>query len=279
MKSSMKWKSTTLGKRWLAIVFVFFCVTSIAQPNIGKMPLVYQQEGMHTIKPVTITYRDTLQADVYRPVTQATPKNFPCVIFVSGFASINLRYMQAYIDWARLMAANGIIGVVYETNSPVLDFDNVIEYIDSHADELRIDTNNIGIWSCSGNSPLGVYKVNASDRFKCHSIYYGLTTTINSKYLDDAREMSKQGGFALVVDREYTSKTPTLIVRAGKDHWTLILQAIDEFVAELLKKNVPLELINYPEGQHAFDLLDDNDTSRDIILRTVEFFKSSLAAR
>lgn len=258
----------------LTITFsVLLFTVSFAQGDMFKKHLVYQEQTMNSIKPTKIVYRDTLEADVYFPIMKVATKKFPCVIFVSSFAGINFRSIQVYIDWAKLMAANGIIGVVYETNSPSLDFDKLTEYLISNDETLHVDKNKMGIWSCSGNSLLALNKVNASSQFKCHSIYYGLTTTFNSQYLDEVKEMSKKNGFTFFVDSEYTSKTPTFIVRAGKDNWTIILSSIDEFVNLLLTRNIPFELINYPEGQHAFDILDDNETSKQIVIKTIEFFK------
>jgi dienelactone hydrolase len=228
---------------------------------------------MNSINPTKIVYSDTLDADIYTPIMKVATKEYPCVIFVSGFASINFRLIQAYKDWAKLMAANGIIGIVYEANSPSADFDKLTEHLTTNAKKLHLDKNNIGVWSASGNSLLALNKVNASSQFKCHAIYYGLTTTINSQYLDEVKEMSSKNGFAFFVEGEYLSRVPTLIVRAGKDRWTTILNSIDEFVRLSLTRNNPFELVNYPEGQHAFDMLDNNETSKRIIVETVGFFK------
>jgi dienelactone hydrolase len=238
--------------------------------------LVHQVQTMNSIKPTKIVFRDTLKADIYIPIMKVTTQEFPCVIFVSGFAGINFRFVQVYNDWAKLMAANGIIGVVYETNSPSVDFDKLVEYLKVNSKILHLNNDKIGIWSCSGNSLLAVNKVNESTQFKCHSIYYGLTTTVNSQYLKEVEELSKKNGFAFLAKDEYVSKVPTLIIRAGKDNWKIILNSIDEFVKILLTNNIPFELLNYPEGQHAFDILDDNETSKQIIIKTVEFFKTEL---
>ena len=55
--------------------------------------------------------------------------------------------------------------------------------------------------------------------------------------------------------------------------------AIDRFARQALEANAALELINHPEGRHAFDILDDDARSREIIARTVEFLKAQLLAR
>lgn len=51
------------------------------------------------------------------------------------------------------------------------------------------------------------------------------------------------------------------------------------FVVEALRHNAPLELINHPRGQHAFDLLDDVPLTRYILRRTLEFFSHYLWER
>jgi dienelactone hydrolase len=76
----------------------------------------------------------------------------------------------------------------------------------------------------------------------------------------------------------YLQATPPLLVaRAGKDNpWTN--GSIDRFVQEALARNAPLELFTHPTGQHGFDTLDDDERSREIIARTVEFLRHHLAA-
>jgi DNA-binding transcriptional MerR regulator len=63
---------------------------------------------------------------------------------------------------------------------------------------------------------------------------------------------------------------PMFVARAGLDQ-PLINQSIDTFVQEALAGNAPLELINHPAGRHGFDILDDDERSREIIARAVAF--------
>lgn len=273
----MKRKSKIYKTTSATILFIFFLLAqSLAQNDISKMHLVYQVQSMDSIKPIKVKYSDTLTADLYIPSTKVAAQTFPCVIFMSGYARINFRHVQVYNDWARLMAANGLIGVVYETNEPNSDFDKLSEYLTANAKSLHVNEARIGIWSCSANSLLAMNKITESSKFKCYSIYYGLTLTDDSEYLKEAEELSKKNGFSFSVKKDYNSSTPILIVRAGKDSYTIILKSIDEFVKSLLAKNIHLELINYPDGQHGFDIVDDNTTSKQIIARTVEFFKREL---
>jgi acetyl esterase/lipase len=66
---------------------------------------------------------------------------------------------------------------------------------------------------------------------------------------------------------------PMLIARAGLDSAALN-DPMDEFVQQALRKNAPIEVLNHPTGQHAFDCRDDHPRTRYILRRTVEFIQS-----
>jgi acetyl esterase/lipase len=70
---------------------------------------------------------------------------------------------------------------------------------------------------------------------------------------------------------------PMFIARAGKDQIAGVNDSIDAFVAEALRRNVPVELMNHPDGRHGFDYLDDLPRTREIIERTIAFLKTQLA--
>jgi hypothetical protein len=46
---------------------------------------------------------------------------------------------------------------------------------------------------------------------------------------------------------------------------------MDRFIAEGLKRGLPLTLVNHPTGPHAFDLMDDSDMSRHVVAQAIEF--------
>jgi hypothetical protein len=49
---------------------------------------------------------------------------------------------------------------------------------------------------------------------------------------------------------------------------------VDAFIAKALSLNETIEVMNHPVGRHAFDMLDDDDRSREIIARTIEFIQT-----
>jgi len=74
-------------------------------------------------------------------------------------------------------------------------------------------------------------------------------------------------------DPTYGKIAPILIARAGLDN-PVLNGGVDRFVQEALSKNASLDLCNHPTGHHGFDILDDNDRSREIIKRTIEFIRT-----
>jgi putative ABC transport system permease protein len=72
---------------------------------------------------------------------------------------------------------------------------------------------------------------------------------------------------------------PLLIVRAGLEPNAELQRNLDAYVATLLAQNTPLTLINYPDGHHSFDLVDDNERSREIIRETLAFLQRHLHRR
>ena len=70
---------------------------------------------------------------------------------------------------------------------------------------------------------------------------------------------------------------PLLVVRAGRDDPELNGD-IDRFAAAAADRGLPVELVEVPDGHHAFDVLDDTDASRAAIRRVLGFLGERLAA-
>ena len=73
------------------------------------------------------------------------------------------------------------------------------------------------------------------------------------------------------------SNLPLLVVKAGLDD-PATNAGIDKLVSKAKAAGLPIELIEYKEGEHAFDIKQDTDETRAIISRTLEFMKEKLTA-
>ena len=224
----------------------------------------------------------SLILDLYLPA-KTDKQKLPAVVLVPGFHTkrIDLTNTGQYTSWSKLIAGSGLIAVTYETVEPTLDINDLINFLRDKSDSLNIDKDQINLWSCSGNVPTALTYIlnNKFDYLKCGVLYYGLMFSEGFEHLPywDSVALSMD----LMSPRvnwnyEINSKTPLLVVRAGLENTPFLNQAIDEFLLKANENNLPVTFINYPEGQHGFDIYDDNDKSREIIKYTITYFKNHI---
>ncbi len=237
---------------------------NVAAQDIIQRPVVYRLPAMETvIVKKDVVYKTvegaSLKMDVYYPPQMGKSDKLPLVIFNNGVGALEIPQWRVYQDWARLAAASGLIAVNYQSrpNAAFKDSEDLLEYLRQNASTLQIDENRIGLWTCSANVNVGLPLVMQANRpyIRCAVIYYGMANV-----------------------QTFRQKLPLLVVRAGQDSYALN-RAIDEFVKNALARELNLEFINYLEGQHAFDILDDNDRSRKIIKHTLDFLTTHLTAK
>lgn len=257
--------------------------------RMRSLPVVYELPGMDrvTVHP-DILYKTVdgqpLYANIYAPPEGEPDRRLPAVLFVG-------RQQAQYSSWGKLAAASGLMAVTFDY-SPIGNFEHLREpeqdvldllaYVRGQGTSLGIDVNRLGIWACSSPPVIG-WRMALRDApafICCLVCYYGalnlehlLTEADPPEVWDLLREYSLVKYLGLHPD----TLPPMLVVRAGRDH-PLNNQAIDVFVAEALSQNAPLEVINYPEGRHAFDVLDDTARTRQIIQRTLAFLQTHLGA-
>jgi hypothetical protein len=74
--------------------------------------------------------------------------------------------------------------------------------------------------------------------------------------------------------QQYRADLPLLYVRAGLDRPALN-QAITRIVSEAVTQNAPWTLLNHPGGRHAFEIRNDDESTRRIIDDTLAFVKTA----
>jgi hypothetical protein len=70
-----------------------------------------------------------------------------------------------------------------------------------------------------------------------------------------------------------------LFVRAGRDQFAGLNDAMDGVIAAGLARNLPVSMVNHPGGIHAFDLEEDSEASRGIIRQVSSFLRLHLGVR
>jgi len=282
----------------LMIFIMPFSSKSSAQQSTQNKPkenvVAYEVTGMNDVivkkdLPYLKTADSTLKMDIYYPPKFDFKRKIPAIVFVFGYtnegqlktAKHQLRTWSPYTSWCKVVAASGMAAVVYETMNPENDLKSLIQYINSNTDNLNIDVNKIGAYSCSANTPTEIaYILNDSNCiFKCAVVYYGIFLTTDFKYISTIDTLSQNMGFVtprLFEPTSWNKKVPIMIVHAGKDFVPNTDESLTGFLNKAVKQKVPFTLINYATGIHGFDVYSDNKEIREIIKTTLEFWEFNL---
>ena len=280
----------------------------LEEEDLSQKLVVYTLPGMYeAIEQKDIVYKtvngDDLLMDVYYPSDYEGETRLPAVIFVHGDGPEEfLRTIKdsgAYISWGQLAAASGLIGVTFNHRSSnqltrlyevAKDVDDAVNYVRDNHRSLGVNADRLCIWTASAGAPFGLRTVLHEDasHMRCIVSYYGIADL--AVYYDNSDDMPGAIGEPLpvltqeVLD-EFSAATrintmqssipPMLIVRAGLDYPALN-RSIDRLVMAAIAKNVSLDFLNHATGHHAFDILDDNIRSREIIQATLDFMKIHL---
>jgi dienelactone hydrolase len=95
---------------------------------------------------------------------------------------------------------------------------------------------------------------------------------------ENAETVARFSNITCLTGQDAPKIAPLFIARAGRDEVPTMDDPIDRFVADALAKNVPLTVMNHPEGPHGFDNRKNDDRSREIIRAALTFMKLHLAA-
>lgn len=226
-----------------------------------------------------------LAVDLYYPADLGDGP-IPAVILVIGYPDDALpvgplKDTGYYRSWGRLLAAEGMVGVVYSTDQPAVDLYMVMEFLQDEARRLQIDTERVALWSASANAALALKYARSPGTIEPSALvaYSGLLPTPDRYQAAALDSMSTQFGFALppyVASEKYPSTLPMYLVRAGLDRFPEVLRSIDHFVQYALEANLSLTVRNYPSGHHSFDFEDDTEETRSIIAETLAFLRRHL---
>lgn len=229
-----------------------------------------------------------LRMDVHRPANASVP--VPVVWIVSGyrdegFAShvgCAFKEMQWTKSWARLFAAAGMAAIAATNEDPAADLRAGLSAVSRRGTELGVDPSRVGLFATSGHAPTALsalmrdYPIGVS----AAAIAYGYTLDLAGS--DAVARASASFRFANPCAgrslEDLRTDVPLLLVRAGGDEMPGLNVAIDAFAAGALARNLPLTVVNHPEGPHAFDLFHDDARSRSIIREIPRFLAGALGA-
>jgi acetyl esterase/lipase len=268
--------------------------------EVLRKPLVYAVPGMdqaavHANLPYHTDADDALQMDVYLPPELPKGARRPGVLFIHGGpvpSDLPLRPKDwgVYRSYGQLMAASGLVGITFNhryygmdhLEQAARDIQTAIVYVRALADVLSLDADRLALWAFSGGGPFLSFALREQLPYvRCLVAYYALLALqpFQGRAAGAVTEaMLRAFSPAAYLEAATAPALPILIARAGQDQPTLNA-TIDAFVQGALAANLPIEVMNHPHGRHAFDILDADDRSREIIARTVAFVQAHLGSR
>jgi len=289
--------SNMLRFKIFSFVLVFVLFSSSLLFAQFDQRIVYQVPGMdkiQTFKNLTYKTADTteLKMDIYTPPDLPKDGRLPAVIFIhGGYLPRNMspqpKDWGVYISYGELMAASGRVGVTFNhrywgwdeqnMNISFSDVKAAIQFVRDNANKYHIDPDRIALWAFSGGGPhLSIALKEKMDYIRCIISYYAsLDLRPSVQQLSQNIDPKTVEPFSPIVylTEDNYHIPPIFIGRAGLDNPTMNL-GVDAFITRALSLNETIEVMNHPVGRHAFDILDDDDRSREIIARTIEFIKT-----
>jgi acetyl esterase/lipase len=189
------------------------------------------------------------------------------------------------VSFGQLVAASGFVGVTFNHRfytwdslpDSQSDLTELITHVRDNADSLGVDKNRIILWAVSaGGVFLGHPLRDAQPYIRCIVGYYPQLDLQNARKTAPASvtdETLREFSAIHHLRNREKDVPPIFIARAGLDDAALN-DGVDRFVQLALSKNVTIEVVNHATGHHGFDIEDDNDRSREIIRRTIEFIRT-----
>ena len=229
-----------------------------------------------------------LTMDLYYPSGTEDVARRPAVLFVSGYpdpgfeaiVGCKFKEMEAYVSWSRLVAASGMIAVTYSNHEPVADLGRLLTHLRENAAAFGIDERRVGVWACSGNVPVALSRLVQADdvQFAAGVLCYG--PMFDPDGAAGIASAAARMGFAYPIAGKTVDdmprELPLMIVRAGKESMPGLNDTIDRFIGLALTRNLPLTLLNHASAPHAFDIVDNSETTREVIRLVLGFLRFHL---
>jgi dienelactone hydrolase len=201
-----------------------------------------------------------LRMDVYRPAGATAPA--PALILFNQAVG-QQRSNDFYVSWARAAASKGLVAIVPDLHGgegSARDFQQLITHLGERAATYGIDREAIAVYAGSGNvfTAFPIVEDPKQTMVKAAVMYYGTAPVT-----------------------QFRRDLPLLYVRAGLDRPGVngnTTSGITGLAALAIAQNAPITVINDPTGHHAFEMIDDDAVTRDVIDRTIDFVKRATAA-
>lgn len=252
----------------------------------ARRPIVLSVPGMDRVvvhsNLVYTTVDDPLvRMDIYTPADLQADERRPVVLLVHGGvpASLPVKEMGAYRSWGRLLAAQGLVAVTFthrlrwplrQLDEAAADVRAAIDFARSNAAKFNVNPDRMCVAAYSAGGPLLTVALQDERRYvRCLLAIYPLVDVQGYGVPDEAK-------FALKTYLDKPALPPLFLARAGRDAIPTLNARLDAFLGSAVAANAPIAFMNHPDGEHGFDVANDDERSREIIRAAIEFMKEHL---
>ena len=261
--------------------------------EVIRMRVVLSVPGMDAVKVNrNLIYKtvdgEALHMDVYAPA--GPPRSRPAVILIHGvpIPRIGMKNIGMFVSYGELLAASGLVAITFDhrflSPSRVVDAGadvaDLLAHVRSNAVSLGIDPERLALWAVSGGGSFLAAPLRERPAWLRAVVGYYAVLDLQQPPpgVDDGISTEVRQSFSAIrgLGDDGRSAPPILVARAGRDNpW--LNEGLDRFVQAAIAKGATLDLLNHPEGRHAFDILDKDARSREILRRTLEFLRDRLS--
>lgn len=261
----------------------------------AALPVVYRVPGMdEVVVKRDLKYTQASEAhllmDVYVPPRLGKGERRPAVLFIHGSvpAGSRAKDMGVFQSWGRLAAASGMVGVTFthrlgypkpQLSEAAGDVSAAIDYVRQNAGPLNIDEGRICLAAYSGGGPLLSMAMRDKPEYvRCLLAFYAFLDLQQSELHRAHETLATVKSFSPItyLAGEAGRVAPMFIARAGLDEIPRLNDSIDRFVREAISRNAAVIVTNHPRGVHGFDILTDDERSREIIRGALAFMRTHL---
>ena len=228
-----------------------------------------------------------LRADVYLPAEAGGPPP-PVLVLQAGGGSDDTKEWEIYRSLGRLFAASGVAAVPFNHRlgfpkrryeEGAQDLRELLGMLRRDSRALGIDASRIAVAAFSGGGPmLSPLLRGGAPGVRCLLGFYPFLDTDHVK-LDEAGvtpEVAQRYSPRDAIAATPGEPLPFFIARAGRDQIPGVDDSIDRFVAEALRRNWPITVVNHPAGSHGFEHREDDARTREILRMAIAFVRLHL---
>lgn len=215
--------------------------------------------------------------DVYWPDASKAGLT-PAVIFIHGGPiAADLRRSPrdwpVYVGYGSLAASHGVVGVTFDHRlHSVAGYPAAADDVGSAVERARalpgVDPDRVALWFFSGGGPLTADWLSAPPAWlRCLAATYPVLAPLPGR--------DPGARFHPVEAVRTAGALPILLTRVGRER-PEIAATVEAFTAQAALHRARLTVIDIPEGQHGFDTLDHNESSRSAVLQAMTWVITAL---